>query len=58
VGVLADARHNPRWMELCATCRGTDVVLFRSRSLGEFERVRWALIRALEPHRDPLPELP
>jgi hypothetical protein len=54
-GVLTDARRNPRWMELRASYRNADVVLFSSRDLGEFERVRWALIRALEVNRAPQP---
>ena len=54
-GVLADARTNPRWMELRGIWRGTEVLLFRSRKLDEFERVRWAMIRATEPYRDPAP---
>jgi hypothetical protein len=54
-GILVDARRNPRRLELRAAHRGTEVVLFTSRDLAEFERVRWALIRALEITRSPLP---
>jgi hypothetical protein len=54
-GVLADAHRNPRWMQLRASYRDTNVVLFSGRDLGEFERVRWALIRALEANRAPQP---
>jgi hypothetical protein len=53
-GILADSRRNPRWLELRAYCGGDEVTLFRSRSLAEFERVRWALIRALEVDAGPL----
>jgi hypothetical protein len=51
VGVLVDSRRNPRWLELRATYRGQDVVLYSSRRLDEFERVRWAVIRACENSR-------
>jgi hypothetical protein len=54
VGVLVDARRNPRWMELRATYRGHEVVLFTSHRLDEFERVRFALIRALQNDHDVL----
>lgn len=53
-GILVDARRNPRWLELRAIHDGVEVILFTSRSLAEFERVRWALIRALEVTRYPL----
>jgi hypothetical protein len=53
-GILVDARRNPRRLELRAAHRGTEVVLFVSRDRAEFERVRWALIRALEVTRSPL----
>jgi len=52
---LVDARHNPRWMELRAVYRGTEVLLFGSRDAAEFERVRRALIRAVEVNRELLP---
>jgi hypothetical protein len=55
LGVLVDAHRNPRWMELRATHRGRDVVLFSGRDHTEFERVRRALIRAVEANRGPLP---
>ena len=54
-GVLTDARRNPRWMELRATYRGEDVLLFSSRNSTEFEQVRRALVRAVEVNRDLLP---
>jgi hypothetical protein len=50
-GVLVDARRNPRQMELRASHRGADVRLFTTRDLNEFERVRWALVRAVEASR-------
>jgi hypothetical protein len=53
-GILVDNWRNPRWLELRAYHGGEEVVLFRSRSLAEFERVRWALIRALEADSEPL----
>jgi hypothetical protein len=53
-GILFDSWRNPRWLELRAYYHGTEVILFRSRSLAEFERVRWALIRALEVDTAPL----
>lgn len=59
-GVLVDARRNPRCMELRASYRGIDVRLFTTRDLNEFERVRWALVRAVEASRPGttwLPEL-
>jgi hypothetical protein len=55
IGVLVDARRNPRWMELRMTHRGEEVQLFGTRDKVEFERVRRALIRAVEVDRDPLP---
>lgn len=55
-GVL---RHLPadhsRWMELRARHHDADVLLFGTRDKVEFERVRRALIRALELNRPPLP---
>jgi hypothetical protein len=50
-GVLVDASRNPRRMELRACHRGADVRLFTTRDLNEFERVRWALVRAVEASR-------
>lgn len=59
-GVLRhlDFRHpgrHPRWMEIRAVYRGAEVLLFGTRDKGEFERVRRALIRAVEINRAPLP---
>ena len=54
-GVLRDAHCNPRWMELRASYRGEEVLLFSSRDASEFEQVRRALIRAVEVNRDLLP---
>jgi hypothetical protein len=53
-GVLTDARRNPRWMQLRGIHRGQEIVLYTSRNPTEFERVRRALIRAVEVNRDPL----
>jgi hypothetical protein len=53
-GVLVDARQNPRWLQLRATYRNEEIVLFSCRRLDEFERVRWAFIRALEDNEAPL----
>jgi hypothetical protein len=50
-GVLLDARHNPRWLRLAGVYRGAEVTLFSTRDMAEFERVRWALIRAMETNR-------
>ncbi|GIF17603.1 hypothetical protein BJ973_009432 [Actinoplanes tereljensis] len=49
--ILLDSRRNPRWMELRATHRGQQTVLFRSRDQREFEQVRRAVIRAIEANR-------
>lgn len=54
-GALLDARRNPRWMEIHAWHRGTDVLLCGTRDKAEFEQVRRALIRAVEINRGPLP---
>jgi hypothetical protein len=51
IAVYIDAQRNPRWMEIRALYRGRDVSLIRTRSRTEFERVRWALIRAMERNR-------
>jgi hypothetical protein len=51
IGVLVDARRNPRWMELRADYRGGEVALFSTRDKAEFEAVRRALIRAVEDNR-------
>jgi hypothetical protein len=55
LGVLLDARRNPRRLELRAYCRDREVCLFRTRDKIAFERVRRALIRAIEADRSPLP---
>jgi Family of unknown function (DUF6232) len=55
LGALVDARRNPRFMALEATCRGRRITLFRTADADEFGRVRTALIRALEDNREPLP---
>jgi hypothetical protein len=55
VGVLLDARRNPRWMEIRAQHHHTDVLLFGTRDKAEFARVRRALIRAVEINRDSRP---
>jgi hypothetical protein len=54
VGILVDHWRNPRLLELRAYHDGAEVILFQSRNRAEFERVRWALIRALEPDAEPL----
>ncbi|MEU7902752.1 DUF6232 family protein [Actinoplanes sp. NPDC049118] len=46
--------RDPGWMELRAGYRGADVLLFATRDKAEFERVRRALIRAVEINRPPL----
>jgi hypothetical protein len=55
LGVLVDARRNPRWMELHARYRGHQVVLYASRDRTDFGRVHRAMIRAVESNRGPLP---
>jgi uncharacterized protein DUF6232 len=45
--VILDGRRNPRWMELRAVHRGREILLFSSRDQQEFERVRWAVSRAV-----------
>ncbi|AGL15236.1 DUF6232 family protein [Actinoplanes sp. N902-109] len=50
-----DGRRNPRWMSLWATLHGRDVELFSSPDKREFERVRRAVIRAVQLNRDPWP---
>jgi hypothetical protein len=55
LGVLLDARRNPRRLELRAYHRERDVCLFRTRDKIAFEQVRRALIRAIEADRNPLP---
>ncbi|GAA3346768.1 hypothetical protein GCM10020358_59030 [Amorphoplanes nipponensis] len=52
---LIGARHDPQWRELRALHHGEEVLLFGSRNPVEFERVRRALIRAVEVNRDALP---
>jgi hypothetical protein len=42
----------PRWpMELRADYAGQRVTLFSSRDHAEFEKVRWAVVRAVEANR-------
>ena len=52
VGVLVDTRRNPRWMALRAVYNGREVELFQTTYRPEFERVRLAVIRAVEAGRD------
>jgi uncharacterized protein DUF6232 len=51
VGVLVDSRRNPRWMALRARYLGREVELFSTTYQPEFERVRLAVIRAVEAGR-------
>jgi hypothetical protein len=53
--MVVDDRRNPRRMALCATHHGRDIELFSSRDKREFERVRRAVIRAVQLSRDPWP---
>jgi hypothetical protein len=46
---------HPRWMEIRAVHRGVEVLLFSTRDKADFERVRRALIRAVEINRSTLP---
>jgi hypothetical protein len=55
IGVLLDARQNPRGLELRAYYRYREVRLFHTRDKIAFEQVRRALIRAIEAHRNRLP---
>jgi hypothetical protein len=55
IGVLLDARRNPRRLELRAYYRDREVCLFHTRDKIAFEQVRRALIRAIEADRNPLP---
>jgi hypothetical protein len=48
-------RRDARWATLEATSGNRRVVLYRSRSSREFQRVRRAVIRAVEADRDPRP---
>lgn len=48
VGVLVDTRRNPRWMALRAVYNGREVELFQTTHRREFQRVRLAVIRAME----------
>ncbi|GIF38771.1 DUF6232 family protein [Actinoplanes xinjiangensis] len=48
-------RRSSRWATLEATNGSRRVVLYRSRSSREFQRVRRAVIRAVEANRDPRP---
>ncbi|WP_067497547.1 DUF6232 family protein [Actinoplanes sp. TFC3] len=53
--MVIDGRRNPRWMALQATYGSRDVELFSSPDKREFERVRRAVIRAVQLSRDPWP---
>jgi hypothetical protein len=55
VAVVLDPRRGLRWREIRAVHRGTEVVLFGTGDRAQFERVRRALIRALEINRSPFP---
>jgi hypothetical protein len=55
VAVTVDERRNPRWATLEALSGGRRVVLYRSRNAREFQRVRRAVIRAVEANRRPRP---
>lgn len=55
LGVLADARRNPRYQEIHATLRGRRVVLFGTGDHREFGFVWRALVRAVEAERDTRP---
>ncbi|MFC4069745.1 hypothetical protein [Actinoplanes subglobosus] len=48
-------RRGSRWATLEATSGKRRVVLYRSRNSREFQRVRRAVIRAVEANRDPRP---
>jgi hypothetical protein len=48
-------QRSPRWMALRAIYRGREVELFSTNDKAEFERVRLAVIRAVEAGRDPRP---
>jgi uncharacterized protein DUF6232 len=52
-GVMVDSRRQPRWMELHAAYRGEDLKLFCTRDKTAFEKVRRALIRAIEANAAP-----
>ena len=51
--ILVDGRRNPRWMALRAVHKGRQIKLFSSRDQQEFEKVRRAVIRAVEANRSP-----
>ncbi|GAA3903545.1 DUF6232 family protein [Actinoplanes auranticolor] len=55
VAVVLDTGRGPRWREIRAVHRGAEVVLFGTADRARFERVRRALIRALEINRSPFP---
>ncbi|MFI7546489.1 DUF6232 family protein [Actinoplanes sp. NPDC049599] len=51
IAILVDARRNPRWMSLTTIIRGRELTIFSTRDRREFERVRRALVRAIESAR-------
>jgi Zn-dependent M28 family amino/carboxypeptidase len=53
--LIIGERRGSRWATLEATSGSRRVVLYRSRSNREFQRVRRAVIRAVEANRDPRP---
>lgn len=48
IGVLADGRRNPEWSALLARHRGVTIKIYSTRDRREFERVRWAVVHAVE----------
>jgi hypothetical protein len=55
LGLWADVRRNPRFMEIRATVRGHVVAIYRTRDQRKFGQVRRALIRAIEDNGGPRP---
>jgi hypothetical protein len=55
VALMVDSRHNPRWMALRAVHQGQETTLFSSRDQQEFQRVRLAVVRAVQAARTPRP---
>jgi hypothetical protein len=55
IGAWADARRNPRYMEIRASVRGRRVVLFGTDDQRVFGHVWRALVRAVEDNRQRLP---
>jgi hypothetical protein len=49
--LIMDGRRNPRWMALLAVYGEREITLFSSRDHREFQRVRLAVIRAVEANR-------